>query len=104
MCQHHDDSLVLTNRGFVARVDTCLRALLQFLNDIGIMTYDSCCGHGHEYGHITIGEEDATRARSLGFRICIACRGRRVSAYPFAAVDHRINIILMPLIKELEEQ
>ena len=99
MCQHDGYSLVLTNRGSVVKVDTCLRAVLQFLNDIGIMTYDSCCGHGHEYEHITIGEEDATRVRSLGFRIWADCRVRR-AAYPFTAVDQRVNIILPPLIKD----
>ena len=99
MCQHRNHSLVLTNRGSVVRVETCLRALIQSLNDIGIMTYDSCCGHGHEYGHITIGEEDMTRAHTLGFRICADYKGRR-AAYPFSAVDHRVNIILPPSMKE----
>jgi len=98
MCQYHDQTLVLTNRGRVVKVDTCIRALVQFLNDAGIMTYDSCCGHKAGYGHITIGEEDTAKARAFGFRICTDGRGHR-AVYPFAAVDHRVNIILPPSIE-----
>lgn len=97
MCNHRDESLVLTRDGRIARVDTCISAIVQYLNDLSILTYDSCCGHGDEFGHITIGEQDAERARQLGFRICTETRGPR-AAYPFVAVDHRINIVLAPVI------
>jgi len=98
MRQYRDQSLVLTNQAYVVKVDTCFRALVQFLNDAGIMAYDSCCGHEDGYGHITIGEEDTAKARAFGFRICTDGRRHR-AVYPFAAVDHRVNIILLPSIE-----
>lgn len=99
MCELSDYSFVLTARGAVHRVDACIRALVQHLNDVGISTYDSCCGHGKGYGHVTIGEEDAVRARDMGFRTCTST-GEWRPAYPFSAVDHRVNVILSPVIAD----
>lgn len=97
MCQDRNGALVLTARGSVRRVDVCLRSLVQFLNDVGIHTYDSCCGHGVTWGHVTIGEEDAFRARSLGLRVCSdTCENR--PPYPFVSVDHRVNVVLAPAL------
>jgi hypothetical protein len=103
MCELHSGSLVLTARGRVRRVDVCLRALIQHLNENGIMTFDSCCGHGRSHGHVTIGEEDAERARSLGFRLCVADEEGRAE-YPFSAADHRVNVILPPVIPSRQIQ
>lgn len=97
MCDLSDHSFILTTRGSVRRVDACIRALVQHLNDNGIMTYDSCCGHGESYGHVTIGEEDTGTVGTLGFRVC-AESGAGHPEYPFVVVDHRVNIILDPVI------
>lgn len=99
MCELREAELIITASGAVRSVDSCMRALVQCLNDHGICTYDSCCGHGTTFGHITIGVEDAERARQLGFRVC-RDTGNHAPAYPFAVVDQHVNIILPPTIRE----
>lgn len=79
-------------------MDTCIRALVQRLNDAGVQTFDSCCGHGDGWGHVTIGEEDEKRVRGMGFRVCTD-RGNGDPEYPFAAVDRRVNVILPPVME-----
>jgi hypothetical protein len=61
--------MVLTSGGAIRRVDACMRSLVQFVNDAGIQTFDSCCGHGLGAGHVTIRSEDAARAVAMGFRL-----------------------------------
>lgn len=75
-----------------------MRALVQMLNDNGIRTFDSCCGHGARWGHITIGVADATRARALGFRVCEDA-GATPDCYPFVGtIGDTVNIFLPPLL------
>jgi hypothetical protein len=100
MCRQPDAEMVFTADGSVRRVDACMRSLVQFLNDKGVQTFDSCCGHGESWGHITIRVEDEERARALGFRVC---RDVGVSrpAYPFTKdLDGEVNIILPPILME----
>ena len=38
-----------TKRGYIfAGVDPCIAPLVQTLNDAGLQTIASCCGHGHQ--------------------------------------------------------
>lgn len=102
MCRLNDAEMILTADGSVRRVDACMRSLVQFLNDRGIQTFDSCCGHGQRWGHVTIRAEYAEQARTIGFRVCRELGASRV-AYPFTGdVDGYVNIILPPLLTEIE--
>ncbi len=93
MCELSDHSLIHTADGRVRQVDACLRALVQYLNDVGIPTRDCCCGHYTRFGHITITAADAERARGLGFRVCIDA-GQGHPEFPFFASGETVNIIL----------
>lgn len=100
MCDQHDTALVLTASGAVRRVDGCMRSLVQFLNDVGVRTFDSCCGHGASWGHITVAEGDAERVRAIGLRICEEL-GCSQPEYPFSGiVDGHVNIVLPPILRE----
>ena len=45
----------LTSRGYTwAGVDPCIAPLVQILNDGGIQTIASCCGHGNRPGNIIL--------------------------------------------------
>ena len=46
MCDHSDTERLRLQSGEVVAVDECLAPLLQALNDAGIPTSESCCGHG----------------------------------------------------------
>lgn len=39
-------------------VDSCLAPLVQALNDHGVETIGSCCGHGRETGTVVIAQKD----------------------------------------------
>ena len=52
-CQHNTGTLCLRD-GSVIAVDLCLAPLLQALNDAGLETNDSCCGHGRGLSHIGV--------------------------------------------------
>lgn len=39
-----------------APVDPCIAPLVQILNDAGILTIGSCCGHGHRPGIINLSD------------------------------------------------
>lgn len=39
-----------------APVDPCIAPLVQALNDAGIATVASCCGHGHRPGNIALAD------------------------------------------------
>lgn len=38
----------------IADVDTCIAPIVQALNNIGIETVASCCGHGKSFGNIAL--------------------------------------------------
>jgi hypothetical protein len=77
-----------------------MRSLVQHLNDVGLQTFDSCCGHGGRWGHITIRAADIERARGMGFRVCTDV-GVSDPTYPFVGeVDGQVNIVLPPLVAE----
>ena len=58
MCAHGDTVLVrlaFPNRYSwreVVLVDRCIAPIVQRLNDIGVRTLNSCCGHGRAEGSI----------------------------------------------------
>lgn len=39
-----------------APVDPCIAPLVQALNDAGLQTTSSCCGHGHRPGIVTLAD------------------------------------------------
>lgn len=51
MCKRGDfvDCIV---SGRKVQVDRCIAPIINALNDAGIITAESCCGHGEEEGHI----------------------------------------------------
>ena len=46
MCMKGQELPLTLNDGSSVMVDSCMRNLLQALNDAGIPTVASCCGHG----------------------------------------------------------
>ena len=53
----------------VKGVDACLAPLVKFLNDNGVQTWGSCCGHGKNRGSISIDESSIRRVLELGFSV-----------------------------------
>lgn len=53
MCQHGDTVPVFAN-GRMRDVDRCIAPLVKALNEIGMTTAASCCGHGHRPGSIPL--------------------------------------------------
>jgi hypothetical protein len=45
MCKTRSASSVIIN-GKKVRVDTCLKPIIERLNELGVKTYMCCCGHG----------------------------------------------------------
>lgn len=46
LCKPREDGMI------TAKIDSCIAPLIQMLNDCGIQTVSSCCGHGktsHSY-------------------------------------------------------
>jgi hypothetical protein len=53
MCKHGDTMvLVVGNKRF--DVDRCIHSLVSALNQAGVYTVASCCGHGHRPGRIAL--------------------------------------------------
>lgn len=99
MCQLPDAAVVFTSNGAIRTVDSCMRSLVQFLNDQKIQTFDCCCGHGTRWGHVTISVAQADQARALGLRICHD-KGVSSPTYPFTGdLDGYVNIILPPIVQ-----
>ena len=51
MCKH-GDYVEIVVQGKKIRVDQCLEHYILALNSNGIITTDSCCGHGERIGYI----------------------------------------------------
>jgi len=48
----------------VIKVDSCIASLIQILNDYGIETLASCCGHGKvSHAHIRLASENVLLTR-----------------------------------------
>lgn len=58
MCERGSTSLVWLQRGDLlgqaVSVDSCLAEIIQALNDGGVKTTGSCCGHGEKPGMIAL--------------------------------------------------
>ena len=48
-------------------VDECLADEIQELNDKGIITTNSCCGHGKQSGTILIADTEKEKCEKLGY-------------------------------------
>ncbi|MBQ4899343.1 hypothetical protein KB559_10890 [Paenibacillus sp. Marseille-P2973] len=76
MCKHGTTKPVKLNTprmvsgNQVVDVDACIADEIQELNDMGIITIGSCCGHGAdgEIPHVLIEEESVTIANRLGYQ------------------------------------
>ena len=53
MCRH-GDTVVLRFRTKVIEVDRCIAEIVTALNEAGINTAASCCGHGKRPGNIAL--------------------------------------------------
>lgn len=56
MCKWGDEVKVKLDGQSIAFVDRCIAPIIQALNDGGIKTVASCCGHGHINGTIALGD------------------------------------------------
>lgn len=62
MCDHdpREDAMVVLERDSGGRptvwCDPCLADLVQALNDAGLVTVASCCGHGHRPGQVSLAD------------------------------------------------
>jgi len=52
MCDRNDTILIWLPSGEQVEVDRCMAPIISTLNDAGICTVSSCCGHKEELGHI----------------------------------------------------
>lgn len=50
-------------------IDACLAPLVFRLNNCGVKTTNSCCGHGQYQGTIIIDEQSLDRAYDLGYPV-----------------------------------
>lgn len=75
MCDHGTVKMVKLNRPrevsgrIMVPVDACIADEVQFLNDAGVWTLGSCCGHGKKdcFPHVIIAKESVERAKELGY-------------------------------------
>lgn len=73
MCQHGTVKMVKLNRPRPVSgrtevpVDACIADEVQFLNDAGVWTLGSCCGHGSYPPHVIIAKESVELAKRLGY-------------------------------------
>lgn len=56
MCVRGTTTLVALKTGDVVEVDACIAPLVMVLNDGGIPTVGSCCGHEEVTGHIQLAD------------------------------------------------
>lgn len=55
MCEQ-DDTVTLHLRTLTINVDRCIAGLVSALNEHGIATVASCCGHGKRPGNIALAD------------------------------------------------
>lgn len=72
MCQHGTERNVKLNHPResgrrIVPVDACIADEVQMLNDMGVITVGSCCGHGKGQPHVLINEYSATLVQKLGY-------------------------------------
>lgn len=53
----------------VKYIDSCIASIVQKMNDQGIITEQSCCGHFESRGYIWISHESIHDARKLGYLV-----------------------------------
>lgn len=66
MCKWGTESVVVIE-GKSIEVDACIAEELIFLNDNGVKTVASCCGHGKHYPNALILSSSKRRAKELGY-------------------------------------
>lgn len=77
MCKHGEVETIVIN-GRKTPVDKCLVQYVKALNDAGIQTSMSCCGHGEGDGFILVYHEEQ-------YRLLIFCPEGKESLDRFAA-------------------
>lgn len=91
MCDHpeREKAMVVVRRDYTGRptvwCDPCLVPLVRALNDGGIGTVASCCGHGHRPGVVALADgrelliaPDFETAREVGRAFPIGANGEAV--------------------------
>jgi hypothetical protein len=53
----------------VVQVDACIADEVKYLNDKGVVTVGSCCGHGHYYPHVLVEESSVKLANEIGYTL-----------------------------------
>jgi hypothetical protein len=61
MCKLGEETKIILKDGRGVMVDRCLAPYIQALNDSGIVTGISCCGHGEQAGFILAQRGEAYR-------------------------------------------
>lgn len=75
MCKHGSTKPVKLNRPrpvsgrWVVPVDACIADEVQKMNDLGIVTHGSCCGHGGGRPTVLIEEESVALTLSAGYAV-----------------------------------
>lgn len=75
MCKHGTLKEVRLNRPrevsgrYVVPVDACIADEIQMLNDIGIITYGCCCGHGETFPQCLVDISSKEKLEELGYEL-----------------------------------
>ena len=99
MCKH-GDYVEIVVQGKKIRVDRCLEHYIKALNSNGIITTDSCCGHGERIGYIRTYSEEEYR------EIAIFPKGEislKMFAADFQEVGEHFDAIRQGLKNEKEK-
>jgi hypothetical protein len=54
MCIQGTEKEIRTSGGKIKSCDVCIQPLIQSLNDVGLETIASCCGHGKQPANIVL--------------------------------------------------
>lgn len=60
--------IIYDNKGNKMQVDKCIADEILWLNNIGIKTIASCCGHNKIKGSIAVEEKYVLRMKELGYK------------------------------------
>lgn len=80
MCQHSTYSYVWLE-GSLQAIDSCIAPLIVQLNNYGIKTLASCCGHGRGYPHVLCDMGTEKKLEDFGCKIVVTRDDRKAAAY-----------------------
>ncbi|HEY3494809.1 MAG TPA: hypothetical protein VGK73_08995 [Polyangiaceae bacterium] len=56
-------------KGVTVQIDSCILAEVTLLWSIGILTLESCCGHGRQQGYLAVYPESSERMLRMGYLV-----------------------------------